>query len=194
MGELPEEGTAYETIVITDSGRNAAALSAVRHGGYLHLRSFSGSNTFENMKRMERFSVNYISHENRMLFVDAALKGWGNDEREFSDEIEPEPFPHLRDASSWAVCIPESIRIESVSDEIGETEVLHVEAKILMWEGSASGTIMVGEDRNIMALVAYTRYLISEGEVRERFGRMAMGLADEKDHVGREVLDRLKDF
>ncbi len=194
MGELPEDGIPYETIVITDNGGNAAALSAVRHGGYLHLRSFSGSDTFENLKRMERFSVNYISPENRALFLNAALKGWGNDEREFSDEVERTPFPHMKDAKGWAVCIPESTRIERISDEIGETEVLHVQARILMWDGSADGTVKVGEDRNIMALVAYTRYLISDGGPREGFRKRVLELAEPDDPVGAYLLERLKAF
>jgi hypothetical protein len=194
MGEVPENGIPYETIVLTDSGRNAAALSATREGGYVKLRSFAGSNTFENLKKMERFSVNYISWEKKALFLNAALKGWGNEEREFTDEMEEEPYPHMKDAEGWMVCIPEKTRIETVDDEIGMTEVLHVEAKILMWNGSAEGCIKVGEDRNIKALVAYTRYLISEGEVRERYAKRIIELADEDDPVGAYILARVKSF
>ncbi len=193
MGEVPEEGTAYETIVISGDD-NAAALSAVRNGGYIHLRSFSGSNTFENLRRMERFSVNYISAEKKELFLDAALRGWGNEEKEMEHAIEREPFPHIRDADGWAICIPEKMRIENIEDDIGKTEVLHVEAKILMWEGSARNAIKVGEDRNIMALVAYTRYLISEGDVKERFKERILELADENDPVGQKVLELVKGF
>ena len=191
MGEVPENGIPYETIVLTHSGRNAAALSATREGGYLKLRSFSGSNTFENLKKMERFSVNYISREKKALFLNAALKGWGSEEREFTDEIEEVPYPHLKDAEGWMVCIPEKARIETVDDEIGITEVLHVEAKILMWNGSAEGCIKVGEDRNIKALVAYTRYLISSGEVKEKYRKKVLELANWNDTVGAHVLNQL---
>jgi len=193
MGELPDSGVPYETIVITQGEHlNAAALSAVRDGGYMHLRSFRGSNTFENLKRMERFSVNYIAPENRGLFIRAALRGWGDNEQEIEEDgMEYEPFPHLKTAKGWAICVPENIGTEEISDEIGKTEVLHVEARILMWVGSADGCIKVGEDRNIMALVAYTRYLISKGEVREKYRKRAMELADEGDEVGMWVLENL---
>ena len=192
MGKVPEEGSSYETIVITRNGHlNAAALSATRNGGHIYLRSYSGSNTFENLKKMERFSVNYISSEKKALFLDAALKGWGNAETEFEEGIEEKPFPHLKDAEGWAICVPENLRTERIKDDIGETELLHVEARILMWEGSAEGTIKVGEDRNIMALAAYTRYLISEGDVKEKFRKRIMELAEKDDVVGRLVLEHL---
>jgi len=194
MGELPGNSIPYETIVLTDNGRNAAALSATREGGCVKLRSFSGSNTFENLKRMERFSVNYISPENKELFLNAALKGWGNDEMEFTDEVEKEPYPDMKDASGWMVCIPERTRIQRIKDGIGETEVLHVEARILMWDGSAERAIRVGEDKNIMALVAYTRYLISEGDIRERYRKKVLELADDNDPVGSYVMSLVKSF
>ncbi len=189
---LPDENVPYETIVITQNNHiNAAALSCTRKGGYMHLRSFKGSNTFENLQRMDRFSVNYISPEDKELFIDAAIKGWGNEEREIEDEIEMHPFPHIKRAKGWAICIPEELNIERVSDEIGETEVLNVRARILMWNGSAEDTIKVGEDRNIMALVAYTRYIISEGEVKEKFRERIIKLAERDDAVGRWVLEHL---
>lgn len=186
---LPENDVFYETIVITENSHiNSAALSALRKGGYIYLRSFKGSNTFENLLRDRRFSVNYISHENKGIFIDAAVKGWGNEEQEIDEsEIIIEPFPHLKKADGWALCQVENMRKERIRDEIGETEIMHVEARILFWEGSAENAIKVGEDRNIMALVAYTRFLISEGKVREKFRNMAMKLADRRDVVGRWV-------
>ena len=189
---LPDENVPYETIVITQNGHiNAAALSCTRKGGYMFLRSFKGSNTFENLQRMDRFSVNYISPEDKELFIGAAIKGWGNEESELEDEIEMHPFPHIKRAKGWAICIPEELNIERILDEIGETEVLNVRARMLMWNGSADNTIKVGEDRNIMALVAYTRYLISEGDVKEKFREKIMKLAERDDVVGRWVLEHL---
>ncbi len=189
---LPDENVPYETIVITQNHHiNAAALSCTRKRGYMHLRSFKGSNTFENLQRMDRFSVNYISPDDKELFIGAAVKGWGNEESELEDEIEMHPFPHIERAKGWAICIPEELKIEIISDDIGETEVLHVKARILTWNGSAEDTIKVGEDRNIMALVAHTRYMISEGEVKEKFRKRIVELAERDDVVGRWVLEHL---
>ena len=193
MGDLPEERVPYEAIVITENGHiNAAALSAVRYSGNIRLRSFKGSNTYENMKKMGVFSVNYIAGEDKELFIRAAAEGWNTDEGEMPEEIEMEPFPHIKKAKGWAVCVPETLRSEKISDEIGETEVLHIEAKILMWEGSALSTIKVGEDRNIMALVAYTRYAIAKGKIRKKYRKKAMELADRGDVVGKWVVEHME--
>ncbi len=193
MGELPEDGIPYETIVITENGHiNAAALSATRKSGRIFLRSFKGSNTYENVRKGGVFSVNYIPYEKKELFIKAATEGWGDEKREFEGEITMEQgFPAMKSAKGTAICRVESIREEEIEDEIGKNEVLHVDARILMWKGSAEGTIKVGEDRNIMALVAYTRYLISEGDVREKFRGRALELADMDDVVGRWVVEHL---
>ncbi len=195
MGRLPENGVAYETIVITENRHtNATALSATRKGEHILLRSFKGSNTFENLRKTEKFSVNYISSENKEAFIKAAVKGWGDEEREFSDEeiSKRYGFPVLKIASGVAICTVEDRELERVEDEIGETEVLKVRGRIVLWEGGAENAIKVGEDRNIMALVAYTRYLISEGEVRGKYRKRAMELADDRDVVGKWVIRNLQ--
>ncbi len=194
MGKLPENGVAYETIVITENGHtNAAALSATRKGEYMLLRSFKGSDTFENLRKTEKFSVNYISSENKEAFINAAVKGWGDEEREFSDEeiSRRYGFPVLNIASGVAICAVEDRKLEGVEDEIGETEILKARGRIVLWEGGAENAIKIGEDRNIMALVAYTRYLISEGEVRGKHRKRALELAENDDAVGRWVLEHL---
>ncbi len=194
MGELPGEGVPYETIVITENGHiNAAALSAVRHSGNISLRSFKGSNTYENMKKMGLLSVNYIPYGKKELFIKAAAEGWGNEKQEFGEEITAERgFPAMKSAKGTAICRVESIREEEIKDEIGESMVLHVDARILVWKGSAKNAIKVGEDRNIMALAAYTRYLISEGDVKEKFRKRIMELAEKDDVVGRWVLEHIE--
>lgn len=187
---LPEDGVSYETIVITENADiNIAALSATRKSGRIFLRSFKGSVTYENLQKMGVFSVNYIPYEKKELFIGAAIEGYRDD---YGGSIHREyGFPVISEASGSAICRVESIEKERYEDEVGKTEILHVSARILLWKGSAEGTVKVGKDRGIMALVAYTRYLISEGETREKYRKKAIELARMDDKVGRWVLEHL---
>lgn len=169
------EGSTYEVIVTTirDKGRgqpNAAAIGAVRHGASMAMKVFKGSDTFENLGSLKRLGINIITIDAVDVLAQAALRGWGSTEAEFSPDYyeNMRDFPVLKCAAVQLDCIVEDWTETSGKDDYGTFHVAKFNAipQAYRVKDESGRPIERGTRPVLEALVFATRWKVADGELR----------------------------
>lgn len=190
LGDLFVEGRTYEVVVTTvrkkgKGAPNAAAMGVVRQGSDLQMRVFKGTDTFDNLRKLRRIGVNVVTVDEVDLLARAALFGWHSGEEEFpADRYENlRGFPFLKAAAVHLDCKVEGWTETYGKDEYGSYHVATFKAVVERHRVVKGGTVPLTRDGSpiLEALVATTRWRVSEGGVREFLReRIERALADAK--------------
>ncbi|MEM4308632.1 MAG: DUF447 family protein [Thermoplasmata archaeon] len=132
-----------ETVVVTrNSHINAAAIGVWKEEEHYHLRVFENSNTYANLIKNQKFSINFVSPEQLALLIRCALVGHNNNvpELEESKFLFWEGVPYLKETFS-VIANVEQRKFEIVEDWVGKTGCLLIEASEIQRFGKMRGVI-----------------------------------------------------
>jgi len=196
-----EPGIIYETIVTTlnpTNQPNAAAIGMHRVDDKLKLRLFEGSNTYNNLKTNNTFGINILEKRQYAIAVQAALKGWGNDEPEFelSEYEHHDSIPFLRSSKCWIVGKIDNTSLQDLTDEYGTTQIMEVvtEVQDLILHERIDTPLTRNDDLPLLeAAVLATRYKVAEGETRQRIKAQIDDILSDIDNEI-ELMDLLTRF
>ncbi|MEM3445509.1 MAG: DUF447 family protein [Thermoplasmata archaeon] len=151
-----------ETVVVTrNSHINAAAIGVWKEGGFYFLRVFEGSNTFANLLKNEKFSINFVSKEQLHILLRCALVGHNNNVQELDTNafLFWNDVPYLKESFSVIACV-EHRELVFVEDWVGRARCLLVRAREVQSFGELKGIVSREEFIPILeAAVLATKYL-----------------------------------
>ena len=169
------EGKLYEVVVTTvrDRGKgapNASAMGIAREGMAFNMRSYKGSDTFNNLRALKRLGINIVTADQVDFLARAALIGWGTEEAEFAPEEyeNMRGFPFLKAAIIQLDCKVEDWTENYGQDDFGDYHIATFQAVPDAFKAKTACTpVERGTSAVLEALVFATRWKVAEGELKE---------------------------
>jgi len=180
--DLFKDSVPYEVLVTTmdkSNRTNVSAMGVMKQQGIFLLRLFGGSNTFDNMKDLRMFGINVVHGID--LIAKATLKGWGNEEPEFTDDAFEEfgGYPFLKDATAFIECKVTDWQEQSGKDQFGPYHIAFVKATATNQNVTVPKEPMKRQDQPLVdALIMATRWKKAEGKAKANLEKVIRQLME----------------
>jgi len=180
----------FECIVLTKNNHiNAGAFGISEEDGKYNLRVFEDTNTFENLQRHSRFSINYVSWSQLHLLLQCALIGHNDDTQELPPSFIAfwEEIPYLKDTKTVFVEI-ERREIRELTDWVGSARYMALTCRKVRETGYTDDPISREKQVPILeCAVLATKYWYATDnakvEIRKKVQTMLQEMAGWEDFV-----------